>query len=351
MLEHEQKPLGAYVLMYSPMNNRAAAISIPGDTGRILRTINRVDRLDSVYLSHSTEAFETEIQYLLELTIDYCIVIETENLSRIIDLIGGVTIFIPNAINFEDEVTIHFPSGNTRLDGDKGIQYIIFEFPEEEQNAASLRRERFFLGFLKSLGENYFLLQDTSISRNFFPLIKTRMNRLAQRRLFESLSALDIDRILFQSIAGTYQEVSGERLLMPHYDGMVIRDVVRQAQRSLAQRTQGTLMERIFTVEILNGTTTTGMAGRTADLIRGFNYDVVSIGNADRNDYENTEVIDRTGYEQVANSFAAVIQCRNIRYESRIPDEADLIMQDRELLADFTLVIGRDFNGRIVVGN
>jgi anionic cell wall polymer biosynthesis LytR-Cps2A-Psr (LCP) family protein len=353
VFEAEEKPLSSYVVMYSPMNNRAAAISIPGDVGLILKTVDRVDRLDSVYDPGNIEKFKTEIQGLLELSIHYSVVFEKAKLAKIIDVIGGVEIFIPNAIEVYGEENILFPSGNTRLDGDKGIQYIEFELPEDDQNEINLRRERFFLGLLKSLGEGNALFQNRSMARYFYPLLKTGMNRLTKRRLFEALSALDIDRISIQTVAGTYREVSDQRLLIPYYDGTVIKDVVRQAQRSLAQRTQGTLEERIFTVEILNGTTTTGLASRTAELIRSFNYDVISWGNADRNDYEHTEIIDRTGLENVVNTFAGVIRCENTRFESRIPDEnvPDPNVRNTEYRADFTLIIGRDFNGRVVTGN
>jgi anionic cell wall polymer biosynthesis LytR-Cps2A-Psr (LCP) family protein len=353
VLEGDEKPLSSYVTMYSPINNRAAAISIPGDVGLILKTVDRVDRLDSVYDTAKTEDFKIEVQELLELDINYSVVFEKEKLAKIIDVIGGVEIFIPNAIEIYGDEIILFPAGNTRLDGDKGIQYIEFELPEDDQNEINLRREHFFLGLLKSLGEKNSLFRNRSMARYFYPLLKTDMNRLTRRRLFEALAALDIDRISIQAVAGSYREVSGERLLMPYYDGTVIKDVVRQAQRSLAQRTQGTLVERIFTVEILNGTTTTGLATRTADLIRGFNYDVISTGNAERNDYEQTEIIDRTGLEDVVKTFAGVIRCENMRFESRIPDQdlPDPAVRNTEYRADFTLIIGKDFNGRVVTGN
>jgi len=296
VFEHEQKPLGSYVIMYSPMNNRAAAISVPGDTGKILKTEDKVDRLDSVYRSANIDPYKTEIEELLGLSVSYSVVFETGKLSKIIDVLGGVDIFIPNAIQVYGDEIILFSSGNTNLDGDKGIQYIVFELPEEDSNDPALRRERFFLGLLNSIGEKNGLLRDASIARYFYPFLNTRMNRLTQRKLFQALAALDIDRINIQAVSGNYREVSGQRLLLPYYDGTVIRDVVRQAQRSLVQKTQGTLIERVFTVEILNGTTTTGLASRTAELIRGFNYDVIATGNADRNDYENTEIIDRTGH-------------------------------------------------------
>ena len=351
VLEHEQRPIGSYVIMYSHMNNRAAVISVPGDTGQILQTVDIMDRIDSVYSSSNIDSYKTEVEKLLGLSITYSIVFETENLAKIIDAIDGVSIFIPNAIQIYGDETILFPSGKTILDGDKGIQYLLFELPEEDVNDVHLRRERFFLGLLTQLGEKNILFKDSSIARFFYPLLKTKMNRLTQRKLFEALSALDIDRINIQTVSGNYREISGQHLLMPYYDGTVIRDVVRQAQRSLVQKTQGTLIERIFTVEILNGTTTTGLATRTAELIRGFNYDVIATGNADRNDFEKTEIIDRTGVENVVNSFAAVIRCNNIRFESRIPDETDPGIRLSEYRADFTLIIGKDFNGRIVVGN
>lgn len=352
ILEGKGVPLGSYVIMYSPMNNRAAAISIPGDTGRILKTADRADRLDSVYRGGNINAFKTEVEELLGLSITYSIIFETEKLSKTIDAIEGIEIFIPQSIEVYEPELVLFSSGTTKLDGDKGIQYLMLELPDEDRNNITLRRERFFLGLLKSLGESRTSIKHPAIERYVYPLIKSGMNQLARRRLFESLYDLDIDRISIQSVAGSYREVSGQRLLMPYYQETVIKDVVRQAQRSLAQKTQGTLVERIYTVEILNGTGITGLAGRTAELIRGFNYDVISIDNAGRTDYENTEIIDRTGVESVANSFAAVIRCKNVRFESRMPeDDAGVALRSNEYRADFTLIIGRDFNGRIVTGN
>ncbi|MDR2551742.1 MAG: LCP family protein [Treponema sp.] len=353
ILEGDEKPLGSYVLMYSPRNNRAAAISVPGDVGLILKTADRVDRIDSVYDRKNIGAYRTEIEGLLDLTINYTVVFEKERLARIVDVIEGVEIFIPSAVEIYGEENILFPYGNTRLDGDKAVQYIKYEIPEEDPGEAVIRRQRFFQGFLKALGEKNHLFKDPSVVRYFYPLLKSDMNRPARRRIFEALAALDVDRLGIQGVAGNYRESSGQRLLFPYYDGTVIKDVVRQAQRSLVQKTQGTLVERVFTVEILNGTTTTGLASRTAELIRGFRYEVIAADNAGRNDHEKTEIIDRTGLEDAANVFAEIIRCKNIRFESRIPgeDSAGLDIQNVKYRADFTLIIGKDFNGRVVAGN
>jgi hypothetical protein len=279
-------------------------------------------------------------------------VFEWEKLGKIVDLMEGVELFIPQAFEVYEEVPVLFPSGNTLLDGDKAGQYIRFELDGEEPEQIYLRREQFFLGFLKSLGEKHSRLDNPQMAAAFYPLLKTEMNRLTRERLFEALSALDLNRISMQPVAGNYREVSGQDLLIPYYDGTVIKDIVRQAQRSLSQESAGALVERVFTVEVLNGTSTNGLASRTAELIRGFRYDVVSMGNADRGDYEKTEIIDRTGLEDVLAVFADTIKCKNIRYESKISEmDEGPAMRNLDYKADFTLIIGKDFNGRVVTGN
>jgi hypothetical protein len=153
-------------------------------------------------------------------------------------------------------------------------------------------------------------------------------------------------------VGGNVREVSGQTLLFPSYDGSLVKDIVRQTLGGLTRQVDGSLSDRVFTVEVLNGTMTNGLAGRTAELLRGFGYDVISIGNADRNDYEQTEIIDRSGYDEVARTFGDIIRCDNIRIEAPVRDnpETELNLQNFEYRSDFTVIIGRDFNGRYVSG-
>jgi LCP family protein required for cell wall assembly len=340
------KPLGSFVLMYSPSNNMAAVIAVPGETGVILKSIDRVDRIDSVYRHGSAAVYVREIENLLELKVAYSLIIEREGLVKIVDMLEGVEVFNPQPVEIYEEVPILFPSGNIVLDGDKALQYISFEIPEEDRGQVHLRRERFFLGFLKSLNEGNNRLANRQLAGAFYPLFVGGLARDSKVRLFNALSTLDSNRVNLQPVEGTYRDVSGQELLFPLYDTAVIKDIVRQAQRGLSRDSPGALMERIYTVEVLNGTTTPGLASRTAQLIRGFRYDVVNTGNAESNDYDKTEIIDRTGLPDVVNIFAETINCRNIHR-----DEIGNGVQGSGQRADFTLIIGRDFNGRVVTGN
>jgi len=354
VIEDRDKPLCSYVLLYYPATKRAAIFDIPGSLGLIIQRINRVDRIDRVYDPRKIAPYADELEKLLGIDIPFSIVITLENLGKITDLIEGVELFIPSPVDeFLDEHAmehIMFPSGITYLDGDKAKAYITYELPEESSEMAVYRRQRFFMGLIKRLGAQNSLLKNTQIAGVFHSLLKTGIKARAQNALFEKFAGIDTDRINIQSVSGNVREVSGQQLIFPHWDGNLIKEIVRQTLASLVQPSNETIGDRIFTVEILNGTTVNGLAGRTAELFGGFGYDVISIGNADRDDYENTVIINRTGLQDMVLAFGEVIRCSNVRTDSLVPDDEgmDLNIQNLNYQADITLIIGKDFNGRYV---
>ena len=110
--------------------------------------------------------------------------------------------------------------------------------------------------------------------------------------------------------------------------------------------------ERIYTLEILNGTTVQDLARRTSELYQGFGYDVVRVANAPDNDYAETVIIDRIGGSPVVNAIAQIIQCSNIQNGSTVPEtETGEGSDGTEYAVDFTIILGSDFNGRYVIGS
>jgi len=343
------KPLGTYVLMYYPATRRAAIFDIPGSLGMIIQRINRVDRIDAVYDPRRITPFKNEVERLLGLEISFSVVISLENLGRITDLIRGVDVFIPSPVDEYHNGRILFPSGVVRLDGAKAKLFISYELPDENSEMANSRRQRFFVSFLQRLGEQNQFLNKPQVTRLFHSFAETGLNKRAQMRLFDVLAGIDAGRLSIQTVGGNVREVSGQDLIFPHWDGSLIREIVRHAQDTLIQPGEA-LGSRGFTVEILNGTTVTGLAARTAELFRSFGFDVIAIGNADRNDVDRTVIIDRSGLDDMVRSFADVIRCTNIRHEGPGFSELDLEhpRQNFGSRANLTLILGRDFNGRFV---
>jgi hypothetical protein len=267
-----------------------------------------------------------------------------------VDLIEGVEIFIPSPVEAYQNEPILFPSGVTRLDGDKSKLYLSYELPDENRDLINSRRQHFFLGLIKRLGEQNLNLKNPQLGRVYQSLLRTGMSQRARLRLFDEFAGIDTDRVSIQSVGGDIKEVSGQNLIIPLWAGSLIKEQVRQSLAALTRPVEGSLIERVFTVEVLNGTTENGLAGRTAELLRGFGYDIISTGNADQGNYEATLIIDRSGIEEVVRDFADIIHCQNIRFDllSRESDEVDINLQNFDYRSDFTLIIGRDFDGRYV---
>ena len=352
IIEENKMPVSTYVLIYYPTTRRAAVFDIPGDLGLLLARINRVDRIDRVYDSSRITAYENEIEKLLGIEINFSIVITKENLVSIVDLLEGVEIFIPSPVtHIDDEKIILFPSGLSVLDGDKAGLYATYSLSDEDSEVPVFRRQRFFIGLLKRQIQMNEILNHPSMAKTYYSFFKTNINQRTLGLLFNEFVHIDTDRTNIQSVTGSLREVSGQMLIIPLWDGNLIKEIVRQTLGTLTREIEDHLIEQSLTVEVLNGTAVNGLAGRTAEMLRSFGYDVISISNADSNNYDSTVVIHRTGNEFLVRDFAELIRCKNIRKDisAEEPEETDI--QNIEYKADITLIIGRNFNGRYVSGN
>ena len=354
IIEDNRMPVSTYVLMYYPATKRAALFDIPGDLGLLIARINRVDRIDRVYDPNRISGYENEIEKLLGIDINFSVVITKENLVSIVDLLEGVEIFIPSSVShMEGDELILFPSGMTILDGDKASVYATYTLPHEDSDVIAFRRQRFFLGLLDRQIQRNEWLANEDAAKMYHSFFRTNMSQRTLGLLFNEFVYIDTDRTNFQSVTGNFREVSGQVLVIPHWDGNLIKEVVRQTLGTLTRDIEDHLLERVLTVEVLNGTAVNGLAGRTAEILRSFGYDVISIGNADRTTYENTVVINRFASENMVQEFAGIIRCTNIRNELIVYDgqEDEPLNTSFEFSADITLLIGRDFDGRYVTGN
>ncbi|MDR0643485.1 MAG: LCP family protein [Treponema sp.] len=343
------KPLCSFVLMYYPATERAAIFDIPGETGLILKLkdVNRVDRIDTVYQPQKITAYQNEVASLLGIEIKFSVVFDIDRLAKTIDLLEGVELFIPISVEmFDSDPPVLFSSGVSTLDGDKAVSYITYELEDEDAYSVKLRRQRFFYAFIKRLEEQNEMLKQKTVAKFYQSFLRVSMKEKERVRLFDEYAKINIDRVNIQTVTGITREVSGQILLLPAYNGSLIKDIVHQTLGTLTQQTENS-NRRVWTAEVLNGTSTNGLAGRTAELLKNFGYDVISVGNAP-SEYDKTVIINRTGMEETARNFGEVIRCDNFREESLEMVEEDA--QNLNYRADFILIIGRDFNGRYVTG-
>lgn len=345
VLHKDEVPLFTNVLIYYPKTEQCALFSIPGDTGLILSSLDRVDRIDAVYREKGIETYKNEIEKLTGTTIPFTIEISVEQFSVLTDLLGGMNVFIPSPIDVVNDGTRHIlPSGSVDLDGEKMVSYMSYVDTEETADNVQERMESIMVAFLHSLNKK----SSVVLNKNVFPIVsrnmKANIDKKALYKLVSFVSAIDSERLNPQTITGTRRIVDGQSLIFPEYNGDEIKKVVNQAKLRLAS-SSGNAYERVYALEVLNGTTRQGLARKTGLMLQNYGYNIENMSNAETQDYDKTVIIDHIGNDKVAQSLADIIRCKNIVKEDAASYAGS---ENDEAKYDFTIILGRDFDGRYV---
>lgn len=346
VLEDEEKILFTDVFIYYPVTGRGALFNIPGNTGAIYSSLGRVDRIDTVYKEQGIDDYRKEIERLSGQSIPFSMVCSVADFRTLVDLLGGLEIFVPYPVDIETEDGGRWllPSGVNNLDGDKIHTYLYYDSPEETEGEVQDRYQKVIIAFFAAMNKNLKPMFQPDNFREFGRLFETNLEERDLRIVLETVAHVDSERLPPRSITGSVRVVDGKSLLFPHYDGELVKDLFKQTVSSLVS-VADTVYDRIYVLEVQNGTSVQGLARNTSILLQGFGFDVLSSVNADRNDYEETVIINHIGNDEIAKNLGDIISCSNIMTEEVLPESAGMEAESR---VDFTIILGKDFDGRYV---
>lgn len=345
VLKKDGTPICTDVLIYYPVSRRGALFDIPGNTGAIFSSIGRTDRIDQVYVEKGIDVYKSEIQKLTATSIPFTLEIELEDFSVLADLLGGLRVFVPTAVDYvsSNNQRILLPSGAVTLDGDKIADYLTYALPEDTNSDIQDRKQNAVVAFFSALNTNKSSVFDKKVFPFFAQHIQANVDEEGLYKLLSEISAIDAERLMPQTVLGASRIVEGKTLLFPYYDGQLIKDVFKQTTTALVSAS-GQVASRVYVLEIQNGTTVQGLAKNTAAILQGAGYDVLSTVNAESNDIDSTMIIDHIGNEAEAKVLADFILCENIVTEEVKTDDE----LEADSLVDFTIILGKDFDGRYV---
>jgi polyisoprenyl-teichoic acid--peptidoglycan teichoic acid transferase len=335
---------GAFALFFQTKTNRWSIVSLLPKTYLNFGEDGYFTLEESLAKKQSYDDIKNSVANLLGTSIDYYIFMDKEDLIKLVDMIRGVEIFT-EAIRFP-VYNVNIPQGVVLLDGDKAVEYLSFRNEHEESSEyKQLKRiQNFMRGFMK-LKVDYLEQFNKNIVANF--LYRTITSNLAMtdfliiydeitdryKNGLKDFSAGMKDTIVYCDT----KEVSGyDEIYLPKKSGEWIKsevsEILQNIQKPVDDKTVGNVV-----IEVLNGTDIVGLALRANSYLSSYGFDVLNVGNADREDYENTVIIIRRS-EQKARKVGELIGCERI-----IP--SDDTENDK---IDATLILGRDFDGRMV---
>ena len=123
----EKTILFSEVLIYHPKTHRTAVIDIPVNYGSVIKSLDRVDRLDTLYKKGRPEPYIRKIETEAALVIPFYLDFDLEEFRNCIDLLGGLEMVIGTQVIHSGTLddTVLLPEGRHYLDGDKIVEYIL----------------------------------------------------------------------------------------------------------------------------------------------------------------------------------------------------------------------------------
>ncbi len=120
------------VASYNPNTQKATLLSIPRDTytGKNTAKATAYEKINALYgRQHRPDETLKAVNEITGLNIEYYVVIKTEALIKLVDVIGGVTFNVPIDMDYDDtsqDLHIHLKAGEQKLDGNKAEQLVRF---------------------------------------------------------------------------------------------------------------------------------------------------------------------------------------------------------------------------------
>jgi len=339
-LHDGDNPILSEVFLYNPGTYKGAIIDIPNNVGVLLSKKQKYGPISDLYSPGSPDAYVEKIEKLINSEINYYIDLSIPQLKNMVDLLEGFQVFITNPLEKEKEkdgLPLLIPSGSVVLDGDKIVDYISYTSIEDSDIIKVGRRQKITKAFLERLGKSAQYVLKEDVLNVFYNNILTNLSKRSMGTLVDAVSNLNAERVVFQRVLGVNRSVDGQQLLYPHYEGQLLKRTVEQTIETIAKTGAIETETLTTTLEVLNGTHVNGLASRTAELFESYGYEIAAIANADNQDYENTQIVDRKGNIAQAEEVARVIKCTRVKTE-RNPELDPAI--------DVTVILGKDYDGR-----
>lgn len=148
------------VASYNPNTQKATLLSIPRDTytGKNAAKATAYEKINALYnRKHRPDETLEAVNEITKLNIEYYVVVKTEALIKLVDVIGGITFNVPIDMDYDDptqDLHIHLEQGEQELDGNKAEQLVRFRhnnngtsYPEEygDNDLGRMRTQREFI--------------------------------------------------------------------------------------------------------------------------------------------------------------------------------------------------------------
>lgn len=197
---------------FDPATNQVAVLSIPRDTKVILPGHVDPEKINSAYTYGGVVMAKQTVANLLRVPIHYYILANWQGFIDIVNLIGGVDIYVDNDMYYEDpyaDLVIDIKHGYQHMDGETAGKYVRFRKDELGDIGRVQRQQK----FMRAAAEQMFSIQNVAQISNLLATldkhVETDLNTLTMRKAANSFKIFGDDKIKSGMLYGRFDDSSG----------------------------------------------------------------------------------------------------------------------------------------------
>lgn len=300
------------VLSYNPSTQKATLLSIPRDTytGTNSAKATAYEKLNALYSrKHRPDETLEAVNKITGLNLQYYVVVETEALVKLVDVIGGVYYDVPIDMDYDDssqDLHIHLKKGEQLLDGDKAEQLVRFRhnndftsYPEEygDNDTGRMKTQReFILQVMKQTLKSENIWKVFDILDVAKECIKTNINFDVAKDYVPYAVEFNTIDLLTDVLPGTNTNKNSSGTWVFVYDKQKTKALIqelfydRDIDETVEDETTSTIKRSDLNIQIINGTNDENKLEIALHEIKSLGYNVDTI---ESNIIENTVIINQ----------------------------------------------------------
>ncbi len=290
----------------------------------------------------------TTIKHNFGITVHRVVRVNFACFESLVDAIDGIDIDVPYAIHDEQfpdgnygTMVLDIPAGPQHMTGTTALQYARSRHSTSDYDRMSRQQAVVLAAVDKVRALQFPLSQIPKMLEVLGDSLYTDLSVFEMRTLAELAMGISTDdirhAIIDDSMTVTVVRSTGAMVEVP--DWTLIRALVSEVFPSdgladgLPDLVRAQLADEAARIELQSGSLDLDLAADMADRLRVLGFNVIRYGNADRFDYAETIIYDRTGKEYTARALA-----EQLGVESSAIQQGAFVESD----ADVVVILGRD---------
>jgi len=347
-----------FVMSIDPSTKTARGVGMPRDLYVDIPTKSGgsfKERINTAWIYGETQGYpgggaalaKTTVERLLDIKINYYVLIDFSGFRQVIDLLGGIDVYVPTRLEdpyyseterLGDYYPCIFDAGEHHMDGSDALCYA-----RSRRNSSDLdrisRQQRIMFAVIDRVAQLKLLADPSNVVnlwKRYKSAVRTDLSDLQIPGFARLAAGINRDGgLAFLTLGAAttpYTTSEGAAVLLPSPAGI--------KQLMEAMQSDDRLTQEAAVVEVQNGTDKAGQATKAVEYLvgQGLAKESLIAANAADTGHAKTEIVDFTGKRYTAERLAALLGVPKDRVRSGTNGDATL----RTTNADIVVILGAD---------